>query len=112
MIPKDKVEAIVSKHTSIEKELSSGNIDSKKYAEKSKEYAELGGIIKNAVSFINFDSEKKDLENIINDKKSDKEMVNLAKKELSELLKKNEAAKMELKALLDRIDNIRDHGKN
>ena len=38
---KDKVEAIVSKHTSIEKELSSGN-DSKKYAEKSEEYAELG----------------------------------------------------------------------
>ena len=29
-----------------------------------------------------------DLENIINDKKSDKEMVNLAKKELSELLTK------------------------
>ena len=100
MIPKDKVEAIVSKHTSIEKELSSGNIDSKKYAEKSKEYAELGGIIKNAVSFINFDSEKKDLENIINDKKSDKEMVNLAKKELSELLKKNEVDENKLKIFL------------
>ncbi len=100
MIPKDKVEAIVSKHTSIEKELSSGNIDSKKYAEKSKEYAELGGIIKNAVSFINFDNEKKDLENIINDKKSDKEMVNLAKKELSELLKKNEVDENKLKIFL------------
>ena len=100
MIPKDKVEAIVSKHTSIEKELSSGNIDSKKYAKKSKEYAELGGIIKNAVSFINFDNEKKDLENIINDKKSDKEMVNLAKKELSELLKKNEVDENKLKIFL------------
>ncbi len=100
MIPKDKVEAIVSKHTSIEKELSSGNIDSKKYAEKSKEYAELGGIIKNDVSFINFDNEKKDLENIINDKKSDKEMVNLAKKELSELLKKNEVDENKLKIFL------------
>ena len=29
MIPKEKVEAIVSKHSSIEKELASGNIDSK-----------------------------------------------------------------------------------
>ena len=41
MIPKDKVEAIVSKHNSIEKELSSGNIDPKKFADKSKEYSEL-----------------------------------------------------------------------
>ena len=32
--------------------------------------------------------------------------------EKSELLKKNEVAKMELKALLDRIDNIKDHGKD
>ena len=30
MIPKEKVEAIVSKHNSIEKELSSGNVDPKK----------------------------------------------------------------------------------
>ena len=36
MIPKEKVEAIVSKHNSIEKELSSGNIDPKKYVEMSK----------------------------------------------------------------------------
>ena len=37
MIPKDKVEAIVSKHDKIEKELSSGSIDTKTYAQKSKE---------------------------------------------------------------------------
>ena len=41
MIPKDKVEAIVSKHNSIEKELSSGNVDPKSFAEKSKEYGGL-----------------------------------------------------------------------
>ena len=34
MIPKAKVKEIVSKHSTLEKELSSGNIDSKKiYAE-------------------------------------------------------------------------------
>ena len=42
MIPKEKVEAIVSKHNSIEQELSSGNVDPKSFADKSKEYAELG----------------------------------------------------------------------
>ena len=36
MIPKEKVEAIVSKHKSIEKELSSGDVDPKKYVEMSK----------------------------------------------------------------------------
>jgi len=36
MIPKEKVEAIVSKHNSIEKELSSGNVDPKSFAESQK----------------------------------------------------------------------------
>ena len=74
MIPKEKVEAIVSKHNSIEKELSSGSIDPKNFAEKSKEYSELGIILKNAYGYLNFMNEKKDLENIINDEKSDDEM--------------------------------------
>ena len=100
MIPKDKVEAIVSKHNSIEKELSSGAVDPKSFAEKSKEYAELGIILKNAVGFLNFESEKKDLENIINDEKSDKEMVNLAKKELIELNKQHEINENKLKIFL------------
>ena len=83
MIPREKVEAIVSKHNSIEKELSSGNIDPKQFAEKSKEYSELGIILKKQISFLNFDKQKNDLENIINDKNSDDEMINLAKKEKS-----------------------------
>ena len=45
MIPKEKVEAIVSKHNNIEKELSSGQIDPKTFATKSKEYSDLGNII-------------------------------------------------------------------
>tara|TARA_B100001057_G_scaffold380392_1_gene386053 strand:+ start:2336 stop:3409 length:1074 start_codon:yes stop_codon:yes gene_type:complete len=100
MIPKEKVEAIVSKHHSIEKELSSGNIDPKNYAEKSKEYSELGTILKNANGYLNFMNDKKDLENIINDEKSDKEMVNLAKKELVELNKQHEINENKLKIFL------------
>ena len=85
MIPKDKVEAIVLNYNKIEKELSSGDLDPKKYVEKSKEYSELKGIIDNAKNYLNFEKESKDLENIIADKKSDTEMVNLAKKELNDL---------------------------
>ena len=45
MIPLQKVKDIISKHTNLEKELSSGNTDSKLFAKKSKEYSELGDII-------------------------------------------------------------------
>ena len=100
MIPREKVEAIVSKHKSIEKELSSGVIDPKNFAEKSKEYAELGIILKNANGYLSFTKEKKDLENIINDKDSDEEMINLAKKELIELNKQHEINENKLKIFL------------
>ena len=85
MIPKDKVEAIVLNCNKIEKELSSSDLDPKKYVEKSKEYSELKGIINYAKNYLNFEKERKDLENIIEDKNSDAEMVNLAKKELNDL---------------------------
>ena len=64
MIPTDKVEAIVSKHNSIEKELSSGNIDPKNFADKSKEYSELGIILKNAIGYLNFKNEKHKIQTI------------------------------------------------
>ena len=100
MIPTEKVEAIVSKHNSIEKELSSGNVDPKKFADKSKEYSELGIILKNAIGYLNFKNEKKDLENIINDEKSGGEMISLAKKELIELEKQNHINENKLKIFL------------
>ena len=45
MIPLEKVHEIVAKHDSLEKELSSSNLDKSLFAEKSKEYSSLGGII-------------------------------------------------------------------
>ena len=45
MLPLDKVRDLISKHNSLEKDLSSGNVDKKKYAEKSKEYSDLNEII-------------------------------------------------------------------
>tara|TARA_E500000178_G_scaffold227424_1_gene224186 strand:+ start:2111 stop:2389 length:279 start_codon:yes stop_codon:yes gene_type:complete len=88
MIPKEKVESLITKHKSIEIELSSGDLDSKKFENKSKEYSELNEIIPFARKFLNYDAEKKDLENIINDTKTDREILSEAKKELLELNKK------------------------
>ena len=39
------MQELIAKHDNLEKELSSGKIDSKLYAQKSKEYSSLGGII-------------------------------------------------------------------
>ncbi len=100
MIPLQKIEDIVSKYKTIEKELSSGNIDPKKYAQKSKEYSDLGNIIKYAKDYLKFDSEKKDLEQILNDKKSDKDMVALAEKEIVSLKEKKIDYEKKLKIFL------------
>ena len=45
MIPKNKVKDLISKHSLLEKELSSVDLDKKKFAEKSKDYADLNEII-------------------------------------------------------------------
>ena len=82
MLPKEKIEQIIAKHGDIEKELSSGNINSKTFAQKSKEYSELNTIIKYAKDYLKIDIDRKDSEQILNDKSSDKEMKALAEKEL------------------------------
>ena len=100
MVPIDKVKDIINKHISLEKELSAGNIDPKLFAKKSKEYSNLGSIIDTAKSFVKFEDEKKDLENIAKDKSNDPEMVELAEKDLSELLKSKEKWENDLKIFL------------
>ena len=105
MIPTKKVEEIITKHNLLEKELSSGNVESKNYAKKSKEYSDLGNIINYARDYLNFDKNKKDLDQIINDSKSDKDMVALAKKELIDLKTTKENYENKLKIFLLPKDN-------
>jgi len=108
MIPVDKVQDIVNKHDALEKELSSGNIDPKLYAKKSKEYSSLGGIIKIARQYLNFESEKKDLLNMVQDKSNDKDIIELAQTDLNELIAKKEKYENDLKVFLlpkDEDDN-------
>ena len=100
MIPIDKVKKIVERYISLEKELSSGKFDSKLFAKKSKEYANLKNIIKCARDYIDFEKNKKDLKNIINDKKNDKEMISLAQKELESAEEKKIENERKLKIFL------------
>ena len=54
-LPLQKVSELISKHSELEKDLSSSNLDSKSFAQKSKEYSNLNEIIKFALEYSNFD---------------------------------------------------------
>ena len=100
MIPIEKVQDIIARHDNLEKELSSGDIDPKFFAKKSKEYSNLGNIISLARKFVNFESDKKDLEQIIQDKNNDDEMIEMAEKDLNELKIKKQDYESKLKIFL------------
>ena len=89
MIPSKKVEELILKHKSLESELSSGNIDKKLFATKSKEYSDLNEIIDQAKKYLNFEKNKKDLEKLIQDNDNDKEIKEMAQLELDQLIKNN-----------------------
>ena len=64
-LPVQKVSEIINKHSELEKDLSSSNLDSSLFAQKSKEYSSLNEIIKYFLKYSIFDKNKKDLEKII-----------------------------------------------
>tara|TARA_B100000941_G_C28488188_1_gene546262 strand:- start:672 stop:1748 length:1077 start_codon:yes stop_codon:yes gene_type:complete len=100
MVPIQKVKEIISKHNNLEKELSSGNVEPKLFVKKSKEYSSLGNIISVAKEYVNFETQKKDLEEIIKDKSNDTEILELAEKDLKEIKLKKEKYENELKIFL------------
>tara|TARA_X000001036_G_scaffold422926_1_gene446353 strand:+ start:4620 stop:5696 length:1077 start_codon:yes stop_codon:yes gene_type:complete len=100
MIPLQRVKDIISQHKTLEKELSSGNIEPKLFAKKSKEYSNLGNIISIAKEYVNFENDKKDLEQILNDKSNDTEMLKMAENDLNEMKFKKEKYENELKIFL------------
>ena len=100
MIPLNKVKDLISRHVSLEAELSSGKIDKKKFAEKSKEYSDLNNIVKEAKAYSNYENEKNELEKIINDKNSDSEMKELAELELKKLSQHKEINEKKIRLFL------------
>ncbi len=110
MIPVDKVKKILERHISLEKELSTGKVEPKLLAKKSKEYSELKNIVPYAKEYIEFEKNKEDLKNIIQDKKNDKDMILLAERELKEAREKKEINENKLKIFL--LPKDRDDEKN
>ncbi|MDA9703643.1 peptide chain release factor 1 [Candidatus Pelagibacter bacterium] len=100
MIPLQKVKDIIDKHNILEKELSSGKVDPKLFAKKSKEYSNLGRIILVAKKYVNYENEKRDLEQILKDKDNDAEIIEMAEKDLNEMKLNKEKYENELKIFL------------
>ena len=100
MLPLAKVQGLISKHSQLEKDLSSGAIDKNSFAEKSKEYSDLNEIIKEAREYSEFEKNKSELEILIADENSDKEMKDLAETELEELKKNNDINEKKIKIFL------------
>ena len=110
MIPIDKVKKISERYFLLEKELSTGKVEPKLLAKKSKEYSDLKIIVPIAKEYLEFEKNKSDLNNIIQDKKNDNEMVSLAIKELKEAEIKREENEKKLKIFL--LPKDKDDEKN
>jgi len=100
MIPQKTIEELINKHSTIEQDLSSGKIDKKLFAEKSKEYSDLNEIIQNAKKYISFEKDKIELEKILVDQGSDKELIEMAQSELESLKNQHEKNEKKLKLFL------------
>ena len=100
MVPTNKIEELISKHSLLEKELSSGKTEKKQFADKSKEYSDLNDVIKQAKKYISFEKEKNELEKIINDTNGGNDLITMASDELEELKKQHEINEKILKLFL------------
>ncbi|MDB9926173.1 peptide chain release factor 1 [Hyphomicrobiales bacterium] len=98
-IPLDKIESILKKGKSLEDDLGKENT-SDKFVALSKEYSEIQPLYESVVEWKNIYLEVSDLQNLLEDPSTDKEMKDLASEELHELEKKIATLNEEIKVLL------------
>ncbi len=100
MIPEKTIKELINKHSLLEKDLSSGTIDKKIFAEKSKEYSDLNEIVEDAKRYITYETDKIELEKILQDQNTDQELINMAQTELINLKTQYEKNEKKLKLFL------------
>ena len=100
MIPNKTIEELIRKHSLLEKDLSSSEIDKKLFAEKSKEYADLNEIIQDAKKYLSYEKDKLELQKILEDKSVDSELIKMAEIELNNLKLDNEKNEKKLRLFL------------
>jgi peptide chain release factor 1 len=99
MIPEKTIKELINKHSILEKDLSSGTIDKKIFAEKSKEYSDLNEIVEDAKRYITYEKDKIELEKILQDQSTDQELINMAQTELINLKTEYEKNEKKIKII-------------
>jgi len=100
MIPKDKVENIVSRFNELETILAKPDLKKDEFVSNSKEYSNLNDIISYAKDYLKVLEDLKSTKNILDDKSTDKEFYEMADKELKELKQQEEECVKRLKVFL------------
>ena len=100
MIPKDKVENIVSRFNELETILAKPDLKKDEFVSNSKEYSNLNDIISYAKDYLKVLEDLKSTKNILGDKSTDKEFYEMAEKELKDLKQQEEDCVKRLKVFL------------
>jgi peptide chain release factor 1 len=100
MIPKDKVENIVSRFNELETILAKPDLKKDEFVSNSKEYSNLNDIISYAKDYLKVLDDLKSTKNILDDKSTDKEFYEMADKELKDLKQQEEECVKKLKVFL------------
>ena len=100
MIPQKKVEELIIKHSNLEQELSTGQINKKEFAEKSKEYSDLNEIVEDARNYVSYQKTKSELQKLLNEDNSDEELIKMAELEMKQLEIEKEKNEKRLKLFL------------
>ena len=100
MIPEKTISDLIIKHSTLEKELSTGEVDKKQFADKSKEYADLNEIIENLKQYNSYNKDKEGLKKILGDESDSDEMKEMAQIELDELEEKFKENEKKIKLYL------------
>ena len=100
MIPKDKVENIVSRFNELEIILAKPDLKKDEFVSNSKEYSNLNDIISYAKDYLKVLEDLKSTKNILDDKSTDKEFYEMADKELKDLKQQEEECVKKLKVFL------------
>ncbi len=99
-IPRDKLEKVIERHMSLEAALSTGGLDQAKFVASSKEYAELTPVVGAIRKFTDAEKERDDLQAMLADPATDRDMRHLAEAEMPPLAGRIEALTNDLRLML------------
>lgn len=98
-LPRDRMDQVVKRYELLEAQMAAGPA-ADQYVKMASEYAELGEIVAKVRALRGAEQEEADLQALVDDRATDKEMRDLAEMELPEIAERIETLQQELQILL------------